>query len=186
VLKLRRGLGGKQGTLNPRGKTRYRWAKHHQALIMNRDPISPLTLIAVFAGVIEASALASLPFLSEDSQTLYTWFLVGFPFFLTVLFFLTLNFNTRSLFVPDSNANSAGKPVRTPVAESKGAMIIAISGADSQKIIETHVLRMIDRPHGRQRRWVLYNLDTRTCIHLSAAPMPDEEATTATQAKTQA
>ncbi|MEW9681925.1 hypothetical protein [Pseudomonas sp. TE50-2] len=153
---------------------------------MNRDPISPLTLIAVFAGVIEASALASLPFLSEDSQTLYTWFLVGFPFFLTVLFFLTLNFNTRSLFVPDRDANSASKPVHTSVAGSKGAMIIAISGADSQKIIENHVLRMIDRPHGRQRRWVLYNLDTRTCIHLSAAPMQEDESPPATQAETQA
>ncbi|MDF9753090.1 hypothetical protein [Pseudomonas hunanensis] len=153
---------------------------------MNRDPISPLTLIAVFAGVIEASALASLPFLSEDSQTLYTWFLVGFPFFLTVLFFLTLNFNTRSLFAPDSNARSARKPLRTPVSGSKGAMIIAISGADSQKIIENHVLRMIDRPHGRQRRWVLYNLDTRTCIHLSAVPMQDDETATATEAETQA
>ncbi|MFK0089339.1 hypothetical protein ACIQUS_18860 [Pseudomonas sp. NPDC090755] len=61
---------------------------------------SPLTLIATFAGIIEASALASLPFLSERSQEIYTWFLVGFPFFLTVLFFLTLNFNYMSLFSP--------------------------------------------------------------------------------------
>ncbi|MFT0868844.1 hypothetical protein [Pseudomonas sp. CAM1A] len=153
---------------------------------MNRDPISPLTLIAVFAGVIEASALASLPFLSEDSQTLYTWFLVGFPFFLTVLFFLTLNFNTRSLFAPDRDPSCARKPVHTSVSGSKGAMIIAISGADSQKIIENHVLRMLDRPHGRQRRWVLYNLDTRTCIHLSAAPMQDDESPPTTQAESQA
>ncbi|MFQ6576049.1 hypothetical protein [Pseudomonas sp. UM16] len=64
------------------------------------EPKSPLTIIAIFAGIIEASALASLPFLSEDSQTTYTWFLVGFPFFLTVLFFLTLNFNYKSLYSP--------------------------------------------------------------------------------------
>ncbi|WP_256589076.1 hypothetical protein [Pseudomonas sp. BBP2017] len=64
----------------------------------NAEPKSPLTIIAIFAGIIEASALASLPFLSEDSQTTYTWFLVGFPFFLTVLFFLTLNFNYKSLY----------------------------------------------------------------------------------------
>ncbi|QXH55612.1 hypothetical protein [Pseudomonas maumuensis] len=153
---------------------------------MNRDPISPLALIAVFAGVIEASALASLPFLSEDSQTLYTWFLVGFPFFLTVLFFLTLNVNAGSLFAPDRNTSNAHKPRHTPTAGSKGAMIIAISGADSQKIIENHVLRMIERPHGRQRRWMLYNLDTRTCIHISVAPMPDDEATTAALPESQA
>ncbi|MDD1015802.1 hypothetical protein [Pseudomonas rubra] len=63
----------------------------------------PLTIIAILAGVIEASALASLPFLSADSQGIYTWFLVGFPFFLTVLFFLTLNFNNKSLYSPDSS-----------------------------------------------------------------------------------
>lgn len=66
----------------------------------NAEPKSPLTIIAIFAGIIEASALASLPFLSEDSQNIYTWFLVGFPFFLTVLFFLTLNFNYKSLYSP--------------------------------------------------------------------------------------
>lgn len=68
----------------------------------NAEPKSPLTIIAIFAGIIEASALASLPFLGEDSQEIYTWFLVGFPPFLTLLFFLTLNFNTRSLYIPDN------------------------------------------------------------------------------------
>ena len=57
----------------------------------NVEPKSPLTIIAILAGVIEASALASLPFLGEDSQGIYTWFLVGFPPLLTILFFLTLN-----------------------------------------------------------------------------------------------
>lgn len=60
------------------------------------QPVAPLTIIAIFAGIIEASALATLPFLGESSQKLYTWFLVGFPFFLTALFFLTLNFTSRS------------------------------------------------------------------------------------------
>lgn len=75
---------------------------------------SPLTVIALFAAIVEASALASLPFLSEDSQGVYTWFLVGFPPFLTVLFFITLNFNSRALFSPpdadtpeDSHSGSA-------------------------------------------------------------------------------
>ncbi|MHC6224356.1 hypothetical protein ACYU03_06170 [Pseudomonas sp. X10] len=71
------------------------------------DPISPLTIIAIFAGIIEASALASLPFLSERSQSIYTWFLVAFPFFLTVLFFLTLNFNYRSLYSPSEEKSAA-------------------------------------------------------------------------------
>ncbi|MCW2270080.1 hypothetical protein [Pseudomonas sp. JUb96] len=74
------------------------------------EPRSPLTIIAIFAGIIEASALASLPFLGEDSQGIYTWFLVGFPFFLTVLFFLTLNFNYKSLCSPDLLETATSTP----------------------------------------------------------------------------
>lgn len=72
----------------------------------NAEPKSPLTIIAIFAGIIEASALASLPFLGEDSQSVYTWFLVGFPPFLTILFFLTLNFNSKTLYSPELNEGS--------------------------------------------------------------------------------
>ncbi|MEG0861585.1 MAG: hypothetical protein RSD81_12385 [Pseudomonas sp.] len=81
----------------------------------NAEPKSPLTIIAIFAGIIEASALASLPFLSKESQTTYTWFLVGFPFFLTVLFFLTLNFNYKSLYSPPLAGST--KPSPPPVAQ---------------------------------------------------------------------
>lgn len=73
----------------------------------NVEPKSPLTIIAIFAGIIEASALASLPFLGEDSQGIYTWFLVGFPPFLTILFFLTLNFNSKTLYSPELNEGAA-------------------------------------------------------------------------------
>jgi len=66
---------------------------------MSSNPaVAPLTTIAIFAGIIESSALAILPFLNETRHSLYTWFLVGFPFFLTALFFLTLNFNYKSFY----------------------------------------------------------------------------------------
>lgn len=75
---------------------------------------SPLTIIAVFATIIEASALASLPFLNEHSQDLYTWFLVGFPPFLTLLFFVTLNFNSKALYNnPEPEPGSSGSPRQT-------------------------------------------------------------------------
>ncbi|MCY1392470.1 hypothetical protein D9M71_73440 [compost metagenome] len=80
---------------------------------MNQPPSftkNPLTVIAIFAGIIEASALASLPFLDGDSQSIYTWFLVGFPPFLTLLFFLTLNFNSKSLYSPQDFANEEDFP----------------------------------------------------------------------------
>lgn len=65
---------------------------------------SPLALIAIFAGTIEASALASLPMLESAEKQIYVWFLVGFPPFLTLLFFITLNFNHRALFAPSRDA----------------------------------------------------------------------------------
>jgi hypothetical protein len=66
---------------------------------------NPLTIIAIFAAIVEASALASLPFLKEQSQDIYTWFLVGFPPFLTLLFFITLNFNYKVLYSPSDYTN---------------------------------------------------------------------------------
>ncbi len=66
---------------------------------------NPLTIIAIFAAIVEASALASLPFLKDDSQDLYTWFLIGFPPFLTLLFFVTLNFNYKVLYSPSDFSN---------------------------------------------------------------------------------
>ncbi|WP_371922254.1 MULTISPECIES: hypothetical protein [Pseudomonas] len=93
----------------------------------NAEPRSPLTIIAIFAGIIEASALASLPFLSEESQTTYTWFLVGFPFFLTVLFFLTLNFNYKSLYLP---SNTDAGPSLPPHLSTDSALAIDASIGD--------------------------------------------------------
>lgn len=58
---------------------------------------NPLALIAVLAATTEASALASLPLLDYRNQGVFVWFLVGFPPFLTLLFFITLNFNRKAL-----------------------------------------------------------------------------------------
>lgn len=117
------------------------------------EPKSPLTIIAIFAGIIEASALASLPFLGEDSQSIYTWFLVGFPPFLTLLFFLTLNFNTKSLYGPDelssenpaledynvhsgSDAREVHLNVPPQMASESADSNVVISGANSQTLLE--------------------------------------------------
>lgn len=163
---------------------------------MNQE-FSPLTLIAVFAGVIEASALASLPFLSNDSQMIYTWFLVVFPFFLTVLFFLTLNFNSDSLFAHEKSESEQGAMraslqsaaprvsigdaedrlfnTYAPTREQDNALVYMISGPESRKSIERQFQRMLERPYTRQRRWVLYNLEHSTCIELCMSPMPTED-----------
>ncbi|MGF6329013.1 hypothetical protein ABH909_001891 [Pseudomonas sp. BS3782 TE3695] len=61
---------------------------------------NPMTIIAIFAALSETSAAVSLPFLDNEERKLYVWFLISFPFYLLFLFFVTLNFNYRSLYAP--------------------------------------------------------------------------------------
>jgi hypothetical protein len=61
---------------------------------------NPMTVIAIFATLSETSAAVSLPFLDNKERELYIWFLISFPFYLLLLFFVTLNFNYRSLYAP--------------------------------------------------------------------------------------
>jgi hypothetical protein len=61
---------------------------------------NPMTIIAIFAVLTEASATVSLPFLDDDDRDVYVWFLISFPFCLIFLFFVTLNFNYKSLYAP--------------------------------------------------------------------------------------
>lgn len=59
-----------------------------------------MTIIAIFAVLSESSAAISLPFLGDEEREIYVWFLISFPFYLLLLFFITLNFNYRSLYAP--------------------------------------------------------------------------------------
>jgi hypothetical protein len=61
---------------------------------------NPMTIIAIFAGLTEASATVSLPFLDDSDRDIYVWFLISFPLCLIFLFFVTLNFNYKSLYAP--------------------------------------------------------------------------------------
>lgn len=84
---------------------------------------SPLTIIAIFAATIEASALASLPLLEKNNQYIYTWFLIGFPPFLTLLFFVTLNFNNRALYSP-SDFTDQEHFLKTQTSQAKSSCTI--------------------------------------------------------------
>lgn len=142
---------------------------------MNKtDPISPLSIIAIFAGIIEATTLASLPFLSQESQYIYTWFLVGFPFFLTGLFFLTLNFNYRSLWKPAPNPTSPTSVAMTsgipPIATAEPPLTLALSGSDTQREIEQLLLQAIALELEQERAWVIFDLEKRRRICLVLSP----------------
>ena len=147
------------------------------------QPVAPLTIIAIFAGIIEASALATLPFLSESSQKLYTWFLVGFPFFLTALFFLTLNFNYKSFYSPspgrttDDNMpipNNVATPAMTnsPHEATKGEPVtFMFSGPDANRMMEQQLLSALAHPPVPARTWRFCNLDRRQCAQLSISAL---------------
>jgi len=139
------------------------------------QPVAPLTIIAIFAGIIEASALATLPFLSEKSQTYYTWFLVGFPFFLTALFFLTLNFNYKSFYKPDPGEQKS-TPEQARHTDTQETVTMMFSGPDAQRLIEQHVMQAIAQQHAENRQWRLYNMDLHQCVDLSITYLPDDSS----------
>ncbi|MEN4608174.1 hypothetical protein ACMGEE_01450 [Erwinia sp. DT-104] len=61
---------------------------------------NPLTIIAIFAGLVEISATTVLPFISETLQGKFIWFLMVFPSMLVVLFFIILFFKPAALYAP--------------------------------------------------------------------------------------
>lgn len=66
---------------------------------------NPLTIIAIFAAIVEISGTIVLPFIEKSNQMLYVWFLMVFPTLLVLLFFLTLNFNHKVLYAPSDYTN---------------------------------------------------------------------------------
>ena len=168
----------------------------------NVEPKSPLTIIAILAGIIEASALASLPFLGEDSQGIYTWFLVGFPPLLTILFFLTLNFNSKSLHSFDNNEvpgelqEETTLPVYTrqldlpPAPPAQRAALnnqahasnephtstISVSGAHANVLID-HLVRHVILQNAELGSLVFRNLDTGTQTTLTTSAINADSRT---------
>lgn len=61
---------------------------------------NPLTIIAIFAGIVEVGSTTVLPFLVNEVQLIYVWFLMIFPSALVIAFFVTLNFNHKVLYAP--------------------------------------------------------------------------------------
>ncbi|WP_447892697.1 hypothetical protein [Pseudomonas marginalis] len=66
---------------------------------------NPLTVISRFAAVAEISGTAVLPFIAPENQATYIWFLMLFPTLLVGTFFLTLNFNHKTLYAPSDYQN---------------------------------------------------------------------------------
>ena len=61
---------------------------------------NPLTIIGVFASIIEVCGNCVLPQLNEECQFYYMWFLMIFPFLLVICFFVVLWFKPKNLYAP--------------------------------------------------------------------------------------
>ncbi|QLX45347.1 hypothetical protein HV146_15310 [Escherichia coli] len=61
---------------------------------------NPLTIIAIFAGLVEVSATTVLPFIDKSLQATFIWFLMIFPTLLITYFFGTLLLKPQALYAP--------------------------------------------------------------------------------------
>ena len=77
--------------------------------------LNPISIIAIFAALCEASATTVLPYLDNENRHVYVWFLIAFPSALVVMFFLTLNFNTKVLYGPYTQTRKSNvRPEQEP------------------------------------------------------------------------
>ena len=78
----------------------------------------PLTVIAAFSMLTEASAAVSLPYIDSEHQKIYVGLLIISPSLLITLFFLTLNFNKKKPYTPAdlSKAENTQKGISRPLA----------------------------------------------------------------------
>lgn len=120
---------------------------------------NPMTIIAIFAALSETSAAVSMPFLDNNEREIYVWFLISFPFYLLFLFFLTLNFNYRSLYAPSDfnkgkhflkvidNAERPNNKVQSPAVNLSRIFKNSIATSASERAPPIQVKSV------RYRRW---------------------------------
>lgn len=115
---------------------------------------NPLTIIAIFAGIAEVSGTMVLPFVSQLNQAFFIYFLICFPTFLVLLFFLTLNFNNKVLYAPSDYKEEANyvrinkydkmeqvtKNVKVPLEELKDKRLIELT--EKIELLSTQVIRI--------------------------------------------
>lgn len=111
-----------------------------------------MSIIAIFATLSETSAAVSLPFLDEDNQEIYIWFLISFPFYLLFLFFYTLNFNHKSLYAPsDFNKSKQFIKVIGDTARSKMNSDANLAKEDKQSLQAPAKKQLVEQSNKRRR-----------------------------------
>lgn len=58
---------------------------------MTKDRITnPLTIVGIFSGIAEVAGTTVIAFLSQELQSIFIWYVMGFPILLVILFFVTV------------------------------------------------------------------------------------------------
>lgn len=61
---------------------------------------NPLTIIALFSCLAEVAGIVALGLVAKEMQSTFILFLIFFPTLLLITFFVTLNFNSKVLYIP--------------------------------------------------------------------------------------
>lgn len=71
----------------------------------NKRIKNPLTIVGIFAGIAQVAGTTVIAFLSQELQSIFIWYVMGFPILLVILFFATWNFNPSVLYAPNDYLN---------------------------------------------------------------------------------
>lgn len=88
---------------------------------------NPLTIIGIFAGIVEISANIVLPLLDGFNQTIYLWFLMLFPTGLVAAFFAILYLKHGVLYAP-SDFKDEENFVQIHGAQIHGTQKVSLDG----------------------------------------------------------
>lgn len=93
---------------------------------------NPLTIIAIFAGLVEVSATTVLPFIDKTLQGTFIWFLMVFPTLLITYFFVTLLTKPQVLYAPSDFRDDAAfvkmhEPQKVKMQDNVGISSISVS-----------------------------------------------------------
>ena len=102
---------------------------------------NPLTIIGLFAGIAEIAGTTVLPLVSDTVQSIFIWYVMGFPVLLVVLFFLTLNFNPKVLYSPSDFADEKNfMALLTQITQAVDGVIATSPDIEEQlKPVETAI-----------------------------------------------
>lgn len=104
---------------------------------------SPLTIIAIFAALAEVNATVAIGLIDSSLHHIFIWFVIGFPTLLVLLFFITLNYNTRVMYSP-SDFREDKNFIDSLYGQKVDRITINETSSHNEQIIENIETRLIN------------------------------------------